>query len=95
MTVYIGLTGRALVEQSSVIGSVFIRFLVVALGGGGSAAPVIQVSSSQKILIVQEFGVLACLPKSIEAEVEVQLNHLFALIGKRDRERKQNHFIIL
>lgn len=82
------------VEQCSVIGSV---------SSGSSwhwrvpAAPVVQVSSSQKILIVQEFGVLACLPKSVEAEVEVHLNHLFALIGEMRQKKfeslwKQNHF---
>lgn len=53
----------------------FNRFRVALMG---SAAPVIQVSLSQKILVVQEFGVLACLPKAVEAEVEVRLNHLFA-----------------
>lgn len=57
----------------------FIRFLVAL---ESSTATGVQVTSSQKILIVQEFGVLACLPKSVEAEVEVQLNHLFALISK-------------
>lgn len=33
---------------------------------------------SQKILIVQKFGVLASLPEAVEAEVKVELNHLFA-----------------
>lgn len=33
---------------------------------------------SQKVLIVQKFGVLASLPEAVEAEVEVELDHLFA-----------------
>lgn len=83
--VYIELTGRALlVEQGSVAGSVFNRFLVAL---EGSAAPIICVSSSQKFLIVQEFGVLARLPEPVEAEVEVLLNHLFALVGRWDRRK--------
>lgn len=52
--------------------------------------PFIHVSSSQKFLILQQFGVLPCLPKPVEAEVEVQLNHLFALVCKWDR-RSLNH----
>lgn len=47
-----------------------------------SAASVIQGSLSQKILVVQEFRVLACLPKPVEAEVEIHFNHLFALIRR-------------
>ena len=60
-------------------------------GEGGSDAPIIRVSSSQKFLIVQQFGVLASLPESVEAEVEVHLNHLFALIGKWDTKRCYSH----
>lgn len=37
-------------------------------------------SPSQKILIVQQLGVLTGLPESVEAEVEVELNHLFAFM---------------
>lgn len=33
---------------------------------------------SQKILIVQKFGVLASLPEAVETEIKVELNHLFA-----------------
>lgn len=88
MTVYIELTGSSTaVERCSVIGISFNRFLVAL---EGSAAPIVLLSSSQKILIVQEFGVLACLPKSVEAEVEVHLNHLFACFEKMDR-KSYNH----
>lgn len=70
------------VEQRPVIRSVFT----------GSTRrlcrTIIQVPPSQKILIVQEFGVLARLPKSVEAEIEVHLNHLFALSGKWDGKRR-------
>lgn len=46
--------------------------------------PVNPTSASLKVLIVQEFGVLPRLPKSIETEVEVLLNHLFAWIDGDD-----------
>lgn len=58
----------------------------------GSGASFLRASLSQKILIVQEFRVLACLPKTVQAEVEVHLNHLFALIGKGDRKSLNHSF---
>lgn len=65
----------------------FNRFIVAL---EGSAASVIQDSLSQKILVVQEFRVLARLPKSVEAEVEIHFNHLFALIRKSE-EKSESH----
>lgn len=65
----------------------FNRFLVAL---DGSAAPLIQMSLSQKILIVQEFGVLPCLPKAVEAEVKVCLDHLFALRRQLQRRLELN-----
>lgn len=56
----------------------------------GSAATLIQMSLSQKILIVQQLGVLPRLPKAVEAEVKVRLDHLFALKSRWDRIIKTN-----
>lgn len=42
---------------------------------------------SQKVLIVQKFGVLASLPEAVEAEVEVELDHLFAWREKHSVSR--------
>lgn len=54
----------------------------------------LQLSSSQQILVVQQLGVLTRLPEPVEAEVEVHLNHLFALMENENHLlQKQNHFI--
>lgn len=48
---------------------------------GGAGGPL-----SQQVLVVHEFGVLARFPEAVETEVKVHLNHLFALIRKRDSQ---------
>lgn len=46
------------------------------LGGGGPRG-------SQKLLVVQQLGVLSRLPESVETEVEIHLNHLFAFNAEK------------
>lgn len=40
----------------------------------------LPLSLSQQIFIVQQLGMLTCLPEPVETEVKVQLDHLFALM---------------
>lgn len=63
----------------------WIRRNRVLVALDGSAEFTAEVPLSQKILIVQELGVLACFPKTVQAEVEVHLNHLFAYRRKGDQ----------
>lgn len=38
---------------------------------------------SQKVLVIQQFGMLTRLPQAVEAEVEVHLDHLFAFTSEK------------